>query len=159
MHGHACVSLPSPGWTRTRVVTDSVCAQQLGAWMGASLSLDPICPAPNPDPPWAAPRVQSWQPPALTRLLCPPRMRVLGVPASAGPRWSVFLVLKRHLAHKSEAWVMACRMGGGPWGGKAALPASLGAAPTAGTVTPDSRHLHCRGLWAGLGGSFGEWEA
>ena len=80
--------------------------------MGASLSPDPLCPAPNPNPSGAAPWVRSWQPPALTRLLCPPRMRVLGVPASAGPRWSVFLVLKRRPAHKSEAWVTACRMEG-----------------------------------------------
>lgn len=29
----------------------------------------------------------------------------------------------------------------------------------AGTMIPDGHHLHCWGLWAGLGGGFGEREA
>ena len=112
------MSLPSPGWRdcdRLRSVPSGwePGRGRLSPWMLSAqpLTLTPWGCASGTDPSALSPQSSGGA--------C--GFRVVSV--SAGPRSSVFLVLKQHLTHKSEAWVTACRMGG-PSGGEAALPAS-----------------------------------
>ena len=127
------MSLPSLGWTRTRAATDSGLCPAAGSQGGSSLSLDAVCPAPNPTPWGCAPGADPsallpqssggacgfWgrlrvlgAPAGSGRLQVLGLLRVLGAPVPAGPHWSVLLVLRWHPAHKPEAWVTTCRMGG-----------------------------------------------
>ena len=153
VHGHARVSLPSPGWTRTRVVTDSICAQRLEPGWGHLSTWTLSAQPPTPTPLGVELAAPSPDPSALS-------------PQDAGSgdacvcRSSLVSFLSPQEASGSQVRGLGDGLqDGGVPGGKAALPDSLDAAPTARTVTPDSRHLRYRGLWAGLGGSFGEREA